>query len=228
MNRKIALWLLWAGFIAYLLFLAPPLHLEDTLTLLKNIFTLNWADVNPVILSLFSLIGMCLFLYCGVLFFDGRMQWIPFWPFAIASVASGTLGLIPYLALREPNQQFSGPKDAFLQLLDSRFFGIAVSLSTLGLFAYAFVFGDWVGYWQQFQGDRFINGMSLAFCLFCLLFPTVLGDDMARRRWNNPQVFWAVSLVPLFGPLVYLCLRPPISDNLAQQTPTSFSSSRVR
>ncbi|KAB8318973.1 hypothetical protein SD81_008540 [Tolypothrix campylonemoides VB511288] len=227
MNRKIALWLLWVGFIAYLLFLAPPLHLEDTLTLLKNIFTLNWVDVNPVILSLFSLIGMCLFIYYGVLFFDGRMQWIPFWPFAIASFASGTLGLIPYLALREPNQQFSGRKDAFLQLLDSRFFGIALSLSTLGLLIYAFL-GDWAGFWQQFQSDRFINGMSLAFCLFCLLFPTVLGDDMARRRWNNPQVFWVTALVPLFGPLVYLCLRPPIQENIAQQTPGSFSSSRVR
>jgi bacteriorhodopsin len=56
----------------------------------------------------------------------------------------------------------------------------------------------------------------LAFCLFCLLFPTVLGDDMARRRWNNPQVYWVTALVPLFGPLGYLCLRPPISDNVAQ------------
>jgi len=38
---------------------------------------------------------------------------------------------------------------------------------------------------QQFQGDRFINGMSLALCLFCLLFPTVLGDDMARRGFKQ-------------------------------------------
>ncbi|KAB8330244.1 hypothetical protein SD80_031075 [Scytonema tolypothrichoides VB-61278] len=221
MSRKIALWLLWVGFIAYILLLGPPLHLEETLTLLKNIFTLNWTDINPVILSLFSLIGIWLFIYSAVLFFDGRMQWIPFYPFAIASIASGTLGLIPYLAMREDNQQFSGRKDAFLQLLDSRFFGIALSLSTAGLFAYA-ILGDWVGFWQQFLGDseallpsadRFINGMSLAFCLFCLLFPTVLGDDMARRRWNNPQVFWAVALVPLIGPLLYLCLRPPILEN---------------
>ena len=115
MNRKIALWLLWAGFIAYILLLAPPLHLEETLTLLKNIFTLNWADVNPVILSLFSLVGIWLLIYSGVLFFDGRMQWIPFYPFAIASIASGTLGLIPYLALREPNQQ-SPMSLAFLRL----------------------------------------------------------------------------------------------------------------
>jgi hypothetical protein len=214
MNRKIALWLLWVGFIIYLVFFAPPLHLEETLTLLKNIFTLNWVNVNPVILSLFSLVGIWLFIYSGVLFFDGRMQWIPFYPFAIASIASGTLGLIPYLALRESNQQFSGRKDAFLQLLDSHFFGITLSFSTLSLLIYAFL-GDWLGFWQQFSGDRFINGMTLAFCLFCLLFPTVLGDDMARRRWSNPQMFWITALVPLFGPLVYLCLRPPIREDVA-------------
>ena len=212
MNRKIALWLLWVGFIAYILLLSPPLHLDDTLTLLKNIFTLNFSEINPIISSLFALIGIWLLIYSGLLFIDGRMQWIPFYPFALASVASGVIGLIPYLALRNSNQAFSGRKDAFLNLLDSRFFGIVLSLSTIPLLAYGFGFGDWGDFVQQFQSDRFIHGMSLAFCLFCLLFPTVLGDDMARRSWNNPLIFWTVTLVPLFGPLVYLCLRPSLPE----------------
>ncbi len=218
MNRKVALWLLWVGFIAYILLLAPPLHLQETLTLLKNIFTLQWLAINPIILSLFSLVGIWLLIYSGLLFIDGRMQRIPFWPFALASVGSGVLGLLPYLALREPNQEFSGQKDAFLRLLDSRFFGIVLSLSTIGLLAYAFVLGDWGDFVQQFQGDRFINGMSLAFCLFCLLFPTILGDDIARRHWNNPQVFWTVALVPLLGPLVYLCLRPLLPSTIREES----------
>jgi hypothetical protein len=217
MTRKLGLWLLWAGFIAYILFLAPPLHLEGTLTLLKNIFTLQWSNINPVILSLFSLVGIWLLIYSGLLFIDGRTQWIPFWPFALASVGSGVLGLIPYLAFREPNQEFSGRKDAFLQLLDSRFFGIILSLSTIVLLFYALSFGDWKDFVQQFQSDRFIHGMSLAFCLFWLLFPTVLGDDMGRRAWNNPQVFWAVAILPLIGSLAYLCLRPPLQANSCEE-----------
>ncbi|MFH7024302.1 MAG: hypothetical protein ACHBN1_02595 [Heteroscytonema crispum UTEX LB 1556] len=210
MNRKLALWLIWAGFIAYILFLSPPLHLEETLKLLKNILTFNWTDINPIILSLFSLVGIWLLIYSGILFIDGRMQWIPFWPFALASIASGVIGLLPYLALREPNQEFSGQKDAFLKLLDSRFFGIGLSISTIVLLVYAFS-GNWADFVQQFLGDRFIHGMSLAFCLFCLLFPTVLGDDMAHRNLNNPQLFWLAALIGLIGPLVYLCLRPPLS-----------------
>lgn len=78
MNRKAALWLLWVGFIAYILLLAPPLHLQETLTLLKNIFTLQWLAINPIILSLFSLVGIWLLIYSGLLFIDGRMQQIPF------------------------------------------------------------------------------------------------------------------------------------------------------
>ncbi|GAB1544397.1 hypothetical protein NUACC21_70730 [Scytonema sp. NUACC21] len=218
MNRKLALWSLWAGFIAYILFLAPPLHLEETLTLLKNIVSLNWSEINAIVLSIFSLVGILLLIYCGVLFFDGRMQEIPFWPFALAGVGAGILGLLPYLALRDANQEFAGQKDAFLQFLDSHIFGIILCLSTLGILAYGFFLGDWADFWLQFQSDRFINGMSLAVCLFCLLFPTVLGDDMARRRFHNPQLFWVVSLVPLLGPLAYLCLRPPIlENNIARQ-----------
>jgi hypothetical protein len=214
MGRKIALWSLWAGFITYVLLLAPPLHLQETLTLLKKLLTAQWADINPIILSLFSLIGVWIQIYSCVLFFDGRMQKIPFWPFALASLGTGVIGLIPYLALREANQEFSGRKDAFLKLLDSRSIGVILALFTLGLLAFGLLAGDWGDFIQQFQGDRFINGMSLAFCLFCLLFPTVLGDDMARRGFlSNSQLFWVVALVPLLGPLGYLCLRPPLRES---------------
>lgn len=54
--------------------------------------------------------------------------------------------------------------------------------------------------------------MSLDFCLLSVLFPALLGDDMARRGWKNPQIFWLIALIPLFGPLIYLCVRPPLPE----------------
>lgn len=213
MVRKITLWLIWVGFIAYVLLLAPPLHLQETLTLLKNLLTVQWTKINPIILSLFSLIGVWIQIYSCVLFFDGRMQKIPFWPFALASLGSGVIGLIPYLALREANQEFSGNKDGWLKLLDSRSTGVILTVFTLGLLGFGFLAGDWGDFIDQFESDRFINGMSLAFCLFCLLFPTVLGDDLARRGFlSNSQLFWVIALVPLLGPLAYLCWRPSLRD----------------
>ena len=213
MNRN-ALWLLWAGFIAYVIFLAPPLHLEATIKLLVNILTLQWTQVNPVILSLFSLVGIWLLIYSSLLFFDGRMQSIKFYPFAIASVASGVIALIPYLALRESNQSFSGEKDGFLKFLDSHVFAYTLTITTIGLLVYAF-FGNWDDYIGQFINDKFIHGMSLAFCLFYLLFPTsILDDDIARRNWDKQQMgqlYLFIALIPLLGPLAYLCLRPQIA-----------------
>lgn len=211
MLRKIALWSLWVGFIAYILLLSPPLHLPETIGLLVKILTLQWGSVNAVILSLFSLIGVWIGIYSCLLSFDGRMQKIPFWIFALASLGSGVIGLIPYLALREANREFRGEKNSFLQLLDDRSTGIAITLFTIAVVFYGLVAGNWADYIQQFQSDRFIHGMSLAFCIFGLVFPTVLGDDMARRGWlSNSQLFWVIALIPLFGPLFYLCIRPPL------------------
>jgi hypothetical protein len=217
MVRKVILWLLWMGFIIYVLFLAPPIHWQATLILLTNLLTFQLTKINSIVTSLFSLIGVGIFIYSCVLFFDGRMQKIPFYPFAIASLGTGIIGLIPYLALRESNREFTGAKDSFLKLLDSRLTGVFLMLFTISLFAYAILAGDWQNFIEQFQSDRFINGMSLAFCLFCLLLPTVLGDDLARRGYlSDSLLFWLIALIPLFGPLAYLCLRPPLRSRTGQ------------
>ncbi len=214
MLRKIALWSVWVGFITYILLLSPPLHLPETIGLLVKILTFQWGSINAIILSLFSLIGVWIAIYSCLLFFDGRMQKIPFWIFAVASLGSGVIGLIPYLALREPNQKFTGKKDSFLNLLDSRSTGIILIIFTIIVVIYGVFAGNWTDYIYQFQSDRFINGMSLAFCLFAVLFPTVLGDDMARRGWlRDSPLFWVVALVPLFGALLYLCIRPPLIES---------------
>lgn len=96
--------------------------------------------------------------------------------------------LLPYLALREPNNKFVGKKNALLKLLDSRVTGVVLTVATVILVAYGLRGGDWGSFVQQWQTNRFINVMSLDFCLLCLLFPALLGDDMARRSWN-PQFF---------------------------------------
>jgi hypothetical protein len=211
MLKKTLLWSVWAGFIVYVLIFAPPLHLPETIALLLNILTIQWGEVNAIILSIFALVGVWLLTYSCLLFIDGRMQKIPYWVFALASLGSGVIGLIPYLALREPNQEFRGEKDRLLNLLDSRSTGIVLTIFTIFVLIYGVLAGDWTDYIHQFQSDRFINGMSLAVCLFYLLFPTVLGDDMARRGWlRDSQLFWIIALTPLFGSLLYLCIRPPL------------------
>ncbi|MFB8790540.1 MAG: DUF2834 domain-containing protein [Potamolinea sp.] len=213
MLRKLGFWLLWIGFVAYAFLFAPP-DQPDTLELIKNLSTGNWQGINPLIISLFNIMGIWPMIYACLIFIDGREQKIPAWLFVTASFGVGAFALLPYLALREPNQEFTGSKDTFLKILDSRWLGVAIALGAFGLLSFGLIKGDWGDFIQQWQTSRFIHVMSLDFCLLCLLFPALLIDDMARRGLKNaPFSQWAFALVPLTGPLLYLCVRPPIPDS---------------
>lgn len=209
MVRKIGFGLLWIGLLVYAFGFAPP-DRPETLTLIKNLSTGQWEGINPIAIALFNIMGIWPMIYSCVLFLDGRGEKIPAWPFVTLSFGVGAFALLPYLALREPNPGFTGEKNAFLKLLDSRWTGVFLTLGTVILLGYGLTQGDWGNYVQQFQTSRFIHVMSLDFCLLCVLFPALLGDDMARRGLKNPAIFWAVSLIPLLGPAIYLALRPPV------------------
>ncbi len=216
MPKKSIFWLVWIGLVAYAFLAAPP-NQPGTLTLIQNLSIGRWEGINPIVTALFNLMGIWPMIYSCLLFIDGRAQKIPVWPFAVASFGVGAFALLPYLALRQPNAEFPGQKNVFLKLLDSRWTGIALTFGTVGLVTYGLVAGDWGDFIQQWQTSRFIHVMSLDFCLLCLLFPALLGDDLARRGIKNPRIFWLVALVPLFGPLAYLSLRPSLGNPLANQ-----------
>ena len=211
MGRKIFFWLLWAGFIAYAIFLAPSGGASN-LELLINLFTLQWSEINPVVLTLLALVGFWIFIYSAVLFFDGRMQNLPFWIFAIASLGTGVIGLLPYLALREPNGEFSGAKDWWLKILDSRLTALYLITGIVALGTYVLIADGWSEFIVQFQTLRFVNVMTVAIALFWLCFPAVVGDDLARRGVKKGEILWAITLIPLVGALMYLFVRPLLPD----------------
>lgn len=213
------------GFVAYAFLLAPP-DQPDTFELIKNLSTGNWDGINPLVVSLFNIMGVWPMIYSCLLFIDGRGQKVPVWPFASASFGVGAFALLPYLALREPSTEFPGEKNLFLKLLDSRLTGVALTIGAVILVTYGIGNGDWGNFVQQWQTNRFIHVMSWDFCLLCLLFPALLGDDMARRGLKNSQLFWLTALVPLFGPLIYLCVRPALASSGTEEvTSTSAPAS---
>lgn len=209
MVRRIAFWLLWAGFLAYAFLLAPP-NQPDTFPLIQNLSTGQWDGINPLVIALFNIMGVLPMLYACLLLIDGRGQKVPAWLFASVSFGVGAFALLPYLALRQPNPAFAGEKSALLKLLDSRWTALALAVGAIALLIYGLAAGDWSNFVQQWQTDRFVHVMSLDFCMLCLLFPALIGDDMARRGLHNKQIFWAVALVPLLGAIAYLTLRPPL------------------
>ncbi len=220
MVRKLAFGLVWVGFIAYAVGLAPP-DQPETLDLIRRLSTGQVDGINPLIVALFNLMGLWPLIYSSLMLADGRSQKLPAWIFALASFAIGAFAILPYLALRQPNPTFTGSKSRLLKVLDSRWLGVGLFLASSGLLVYGFSQGDWPQFVQQWQTSRFIHVMGLDFCLLCLLFPALLADDMSRRGLGhlhpgsqqvNRPIFWAVSLAPLLGPVAYLVLRPPLPD----------------
>lgn len=213
MIRRIILFLIWAGFVSYTLWLAP-LDRPDTWLLVQKLLTGQWGKVNAILPALFCLMGVWPMIYACLMFADGRMQNFRAWPYFLGSNFTGVICLMPYLIFRKSNREFYGIKDKWLRILDRRSTGVLLLLSTVGFLAYAFLAGDWGDYVQQFQTRHFVHLIGLDFCLMCLIFPltSLFDDDRARRGLKDSRIFWAVALVPLFGPLVYLCLRPPLPD----------------
>jgi hypothetical protein len=228
MVRKILLWWIWAGFVWYTLRLAP-LDQPDTWAIARQLITLQWGELNAYLVAIFWLMGVWPMIYACLMFADGRRQLIPAWPYFLTSNATGVLCLLPYLGLRQPNPSFSGPKDAWLRKLDSRAMGVGLTVCAIALVAYALLMGDWVDFVQQWHTRSFVHLISLDFCLMCLVFPisTLLPDDMARRGLDNPPLFWVAALIPLFGPLLYLCLRPPLPDAASASASPKWPTSAV-
>ncbi len=202
-------WILWLSLIGYAFFLAPP-NQPDTFDLIQRLSTGQWQGINPLVVALFNVMGIWPLIYSALIYFDGRGQKVRAWPFAAVSFGVGAFALLPYLALRQPNPSFTGDKNLLLKFWDSRWTGLVLAIGAGVLLVYGLTQGDWSNFIQQWRSDRFIHAMSLDFCLLCLLFPSLLKDDMARRGLHSQKLFWAVSLLPLLGSVAYLTLRPPI------------------
>jgi len=130
----------------------------------------------------------------------------PFLAFALTSVGTRNWSDSLFSSARSKSRVFWA-KDAFEASGFSLDWCCPRNLHNLlaGIRLISWRLGDFI---QQFQSDRFINGMSLALCLFYLLFPTVFGDDMARRGFlSTPTVLGNSAGAPAWS-VCYLCWRP--------------------
>ncbi len=217
LTRRIGLTALWLGFLAYAFGFAPP---DDpgTMDLIVRLSSGQFAGVNPLVVNLFNIMGVLPLMYCCLLYSDGRGQKLPAWAFSAGSFGLGAFALMPYLIFRKDNPGFVGTKNWVIRLWDSRWTAVVIAALAMSLLVTGLTQGDWADFVRQWQTSRFIHVMSLDFCLLSSLVPTLLVDDMARRGLSDRRIFWAVALVPLFGPLVYLVLRPSIGTNVSSAT----------
>lgn len=187
MVRSLLFASLWLGFCLYAVFLAPPAD-PDTVTLIQHLSQGEWAELNPLIVALFNLMGIWPMVYTAVLFADGRGQRVPAWPFVLGSYGLGAFLLLPYFALRQPNPTFKGTKTIAIRVWDSPWLAVSLFLGTIVLLGYGLGNGLSQGYWgdfvSQWQTSRFIHVMSLDFCVLTCVFPALVQDDLAVGAWS--------------------------------------------
>ncbi len=208
MLKKLLFGAIWLGLTVYAFGFAPP-DRPETFALIVRLSTGQWEGINPWIISLFNAMGIWPLLYCGLMLVDGDGQRLKAWPFAAASMAVGAFAILPYLALRTPHQDWFGQKDWGLKLWNSRWIGAIGLAGAVACFSFGLSQGDWADFVRQWQSSRFINVMSLDFCLLSLLFPALVSDDLVRRQ-ERPALLW-VTVLPLLGPSLYLILRKPLT-----------------
>ena len=209
MNNKVIFGGIWLVLIIYTFGFAPP-DRPETLDLILKLSTGHVTGINPLIITLFNLMGILPIVYACLLLVDGQGQQLTAWKFAIASFGVGAFALLPYLALRRANPYWQGEKNKLLEITESPLTAIAVTLVILGLLFFGINSGDWGDFVRQCQSSKFIHVMSLDFCLLCLLLPVLVKDDLARRGIENIAIWNIITFVPLLGTLTYLCLRPSL------------------
>ena len=214
--QKILLGLIWLTFVVYAFFFAPNLVSQAAITeLIINLSLGEWSGINPLVVAIFCIMGIFPWLYAALILFDSPEQKISAYPFFIGSIGLGAFALLPYLILRQPNHHWRSQKNWLLKLLDSRFLAISSTIAIAVFLTWGLSNGDWSDFIAQWQRDRFINVMSLDFALLSLLSLAILPDDI-KRRAANPRWFWLAAGLPVFGTLIYWCLRPQLGDHSIQ------------
>jgi len=100
---------LWITLLLYGFLFAPPQD-PQTFELIEQLLFFEIEQINPLIVSIFNLMGILPLMYASLLLIDGHQQQLRAWPFVILSFGVGAFAILPYLAFRKPNPDWLGPK----------------------------------------------------------------------------------------------------------------------
>ena len=213
--RQIVFAILWIGFSLYAFFGSPTSDPDSTIALLTDLIGGNISALNPLLVAEFNLMGGLPLIYCCFLFADGRERKLSAWIFAAGMMGVGGFALLPYLVFRGQRLSSNERPSVVLRFWDSHWVALPLLALSSGLVVYGCWQGDWNGFLQLWQSQQFVHVMTLDYLLLCALLPVMVYDDLPRRNWSVGAWFWAIACIPLFGPLLYLCLRPPLKKTSA-------------
>ncbi|MEM7760161.1 MAG: DUF2834 domain-containing protein [Cyanobacteria bacterium P01_A01_bin.40] len=224
MWRQLFLSCLWLALVSYSVISSASFAgtFQSDLDLIIRLSTGQWTDINPIVIAIFFIMGIFPVIYSAFILFDAEGQKISPYPFAIAAFGLGAFALLPYLAWRKSNTPWQGNKNGILKILDSLLSAIIASITLVAFLIWGITQGNWSDFVTQWQTTQFVHVMSLDFCVSSCLFSAILGDDMQRRGVESGLLKF-VAFIPLFGALLYWCLRPQLPETVNSKHLTANS-----
>ena len=189
---------LWGLFVGYAVALAPPDDPAFTRRLLEGAILLHNTGVDPLVVAVFSALGVVPVVYAALLLPQGRRQPLVTWPFVLAMMGVGGFALLPYLALRSDRVVDRGPS-RLASALRHRAVGVLTLGGLVALAVYGLARGSVSAYAALFASNRFVHVMSLDLALCALLMPYAV--SLARAGEAVEEGPWArrVGWLPLVG-----------------------------
>lgn len=190
MTTRLTAAALWAGLLAFSVFIAPPPHPELGPWVVKLLLG-RWDGENTLLVAIFNAMGLLPVMVACVLRDDLRRRPVPAWPFVVGSMVVGIFALLPWIALRDEGPSL--PLRPTLQrLLGGRALPLAGLVMLGGLAGWAAMTADVAGYLQLVSTEQFTAVMSVDF-LFIHAF-------IAGMLWERDARGWELALVPFIGP----------------------------
>ncbi|MBD2489332.1 hypothetical protein [Aulosira sp. FACHB-615] len=232
---RIFIWTVWLIYVGYLLLSdIPPGEslLHVTPKTLAEIFNLSmnfWLVLpiifpseapinNPVLEGLFNIVVTWGLLFWGFII-DGRNQRFSMMTFLIGTALLTNVFFLPWLGLRQVNPQVATNSLTFVEKVgESRvlpsilagFFVVSLSWAVLARPEYGDITTRWQDLLELLFSDRLAYSFVVDMLVFWLFQSWLVKDDMARRQWDNDKILWLVRLIPFWGLIIYLWLRPSL------------------
>jgi len=198
--------------IIFYVYLFAPTSDPSSLLLIRKMYSVNYHEVNPLVFSVFNLMGVWPMIYSLVLIFEAEKQTVPVWLFIFLSFFLGGFILLIYYSYRIPQTCYPDKFTRAMKIAEKKRNSVVLGITGLALVLYGIIYGDYSDYFYLFNVNSLVHVMSIDFLLVTFLFPVILRDDMQRRDFYKPTLY-ALFSVPLLGPILYLLVRPKQTKN---------------
>jgi hypothetical protein len=202
--------IVWAMLVLYALLLAPGASTANDL-LFKNLITGNFQQVDPLVVMVFSFLGLFPVLFMVMICKKDTYK-LPGWPFSLLSFALGAFSLLFYYHWKgQKVRTRSRISSRFIAIISSRFIAIISSRLGIGLclaltiagYVYGLSVGSIKAYGDAFMQSQLVSVMTADFFVLTWLSYSVMTKERIASR---PHLL--LYFIPVAGPFLVLLLLP--------------------